>query len=262
MPGNKMVRSVMSDSRSAKGSAGLMADEQIRAAPQRVPQAIIDRFLALEDLAGTVSDALDQLGVTGVVGASTLPPNLLGRRAVGTAVTLRNVPQKTDPHLALTTELNLMSEIEAIHQTEPGDVLVIQDVPDVSNMGGIIATICTRQKLAGAVVDGGIRDVQQSRALGFPVWSRHITPLTGKWRVISAEVNGTVAVAGMTVRPGDLVVADETGICFVPQDRVEEVLSLCEEIGKKEAGWVDELGQGITIPDVMSRLYKNLPHKK
>ena len=251
----------MSDSRSTKGSAGLMADEQIRAQPRRVSKAIIDRFLALEDLAGTVSDALDQLGITGVIGASTLIPTIAGRRAVGTAITLRNVPQKTDPHLALTTELNLMSEIEAIHQAEPGDVLVIQGVPDVSNMGGIIATICTRQKLAAAVVDGGIRDVNKSRSLGFPIWSRQITPLTGKWRVISAEVNGTITVAGMTVRAGDLVVADETGTCFIPQDHVEEVLAICEVTDKKEAGWVEDLGRGMTIPDVMKHLYKNLRKK-
>jgi 4-hydroxy-4-methyl-2-oxoglutarate aldolase len=252
----------VSDARLTKGSAGLMADSQIRPQPRRIPKEVIDRFLALDDLAGTVSDALDQLGIIGVIGASTLPPNLIGKRAVGTAVTLRNVPQKTDPHLALTTDLNLMSEIEAIHQTEPGDVLVIQGVPEVSNMGGIIATICTRQKLAGAVVDGGIRDVNKSRALGFTIWSRHITPLTGKWRVISTEVNGTITVAGMTVRAGDLVVADETGICFVPQERVAEVLALCEATGKKEAGWVDDLGRGISIPDIMPHLYKNLPNKK
>jgi regulator of RNase E activity RraA len=252
----------MSDSRSTKGSAGLMADEQIRVQPRRVPKEIIDRFLALEDLAGTVSDVLDQLGITGVVCASELKPTIIGRRAVGTAITLRNVPQKADPHFALTHELNLMSEIEAIHQSEPGDVLVIQGVPKVSNMGGIIATICTRQKLAAAVVDGGIRDVNHSRALGFPIWSRDLSPITGKWRVISTEVNGTIDVAGVTVRAGDLVVADETGICFIPQDRVEEVLAICEATDKKEAGWVEDLGRGITIPDIMPHLYKILPNRK
>jgi regulator of RNase E activity RraA len=121
-----------------------------------------------------------------------------------------------------------------------------------------MATISTRQKVAAAIVDGGIRDVNKSRALGFPIWSREITPLTGKWRVISMEVNGTISVAGMIVHAGDLVVADETGTCFVPQDRVEEVLALCEETDKREATLIEDLGQGLTIPDVMKRLYKNL----
>jgi 4-hydroxy-4-methyl-2-oxoglutarate aldolase len=246
----------MSVSKSTKAAIGFMRDEQIRAQPKRPDESIIARYRALDDLSGTVSDALDQLGISGVIPASTLRPTLTGRRVVGPAITLRNVPQQTEPHQALTTKDYRMTEIEAIHQAEPGDVLVIQGVRHVSNMGGIVAKICTREKLAAAIVDGGVRDVDKSRALGFPIWSRDISPVTGKWRVISVEVNGTIAVAGLTVQAGDLVVADETGTCFVPQDRVEEVIRLCEQIDKKESAWVVDVGAGASVPEVMKKIYK------
>ena len=246
----------MNDAQAKTRSAGLMADDQINAQPLRVSREVIERFDRLSDLAGTVADALDLLGLTGVVGASTLMPTLLGKRAVGTAITLRNVPQTFDPHMAITKKANRMSEIEAIHQASPGDFLVIQGVPNVSNMGGIIATICTRQQLAGAVVDGGIRDVQTSRALGFPIWARHITPLTGKWRAVSTEVNGTISVAGVTVSAGDLIVSDETGVCVIPREHVDEVLRLCEMIEKKEAGWLEDVSRGMSIPEFVKHLYK------
>ena len=59
------------------------------------------------------------------------------------------------------------------------------------------------------MVDGGVRDVGQSRSIGFPIWSRDISPITGKWRCVTVEVNGPVSIAGLAVRPGDLVIADE-----------------------------------------------------
>ena len=138
-------------------------------------------------------------------------------RIVGPAVTVRNVPQELDPLQSVTGNDNRMTEIEGINAGDPGDVLVIQGLRDTSNMGGIMASLAKRQGLAGAVVDGGVRDVGQSRRIGFPVWSRDVSPITGKWRCVTVEVNGTVNVAGIAVRPGDLVIADETGTCFVPQ---------------------------------------------
>lgn len=246
----------MSVTLSAKPPIGFIGNEQIRAQPKRPDATIIARFRAIEDLSGTVSDALDHLGIKGVVPASTLKPTISGRKIVGTAITLRNVPQQTEPLSAVAAKDNRMTEIEAINQAEPGDVLVIQGVHAVSNMGGIVARILTREKLSAAIVDGGIRDVDKSRALGFPIWSRDISPVTGKWRAVSAEINGTIAVAGLTVRAGDLVVADDTGTCFIPQDRILDVINFCEGIDKKESEWRDALGAGLSLAEVMKKIYE------
>ena len=234
---------------------GVLPVEWIRTPAPRVSRATIERFLALEDLSGTVSDVLDSLGYRGVVGASILLPTIATARIVGPAVTVRNVPQDLDPMHSQGSGENRMTEVEGINQGDPGDVLVIQGVRNVSNMGGIMASLAHRQGLAGAVVDGGVRDVGQSRRIGFPVWSRDVSPITGKWRCVTVEVNGPVAIAGLPVRPGDLVIADETGTCFVPHALIEKVLPLAEAITHKERALMREIDEGVAVPPFARKLF-------
>jgi 4-hydroxy-4-methyl-2-oxoglutarate aldolase len=94
------------------------------------------------------------------------------------------------------------------------------------------------------------------------VWSKNVSPITGKWRCVTQEINGPINVFGIGVNPGDLVVADETGICFVPQALIEDVLALCEAADAKEAEWVEKLDAGLSIPDLVKRIYKRFPHQK
>lgn len=235
--------------------SGALPAEFIKPNGQRVPSATIERFLALEDLSGTISDVLDKLGVRGAVGASVLCPTIGTARIVGSAVTVRNVPQELDPFASATSKKNRMTEIEGINQAGAGDVLVIQGLRDISNMGGIMASLAKRQRLAGAVVDGGVRDVGQSRRIDFPLWSRDISPVTGKWRCVTVEVNGTVKVTGIAVRPGDLVIADETGVCFVPQHLIERVLQMAEAVTQQERHYMQQLDGGLGIQDFARDLY-------
>ena len=88
-------------------------------------------------------------------------------------------------------------------------MLVIEGVPNISNMGGNSAQTGKRQGEVGAIVQGGIRDISHQRAVGYPIWASDITPVTGKWRIEAAEINGPVLIGGVQVHPGDLVVADE-----------------------------------------------------
>ncbi|MDE1991781.1 MAG: RraA family protein [Rhizobiaceae bacterium] len=245
-----------------KGNAGFLTDDRIGNTPRKIEASIIERFRKLNDITGTISDFLDEKGIRGVVGASLLRPTIGDRTIVGRAITVRNTPQPSDPHLAVSENDNLMSEVEGINQSEPGDILVIQGISDVSNMGGIMATIASRQGLAGAIVDGGVRDVGHSRKLNFPIWSKDVTPITGKWRCATQEINGVVNIMGVSVTPGDLVVADETGVCFVPQAHILEVLELCESADAKEADWVKRLDAGMSIPDLVQKIYQNFPHQK
>jgi regulator of RNase E activity RraA len=252
----------MAEDRRHKGNAGFISDDRIGPSPKPIDTSIIERFKKLNDLTGTISDILDDKGIRGTIGTSILHPSIGDAQIVGRAITVRNTPQPADAYRAATTNDNLMCEVEGIHQADPGDVLVIQGLEDISNMGGIMATVATRQGLAGAVVDGGVRDVGHSRRLGFPVWSKNVSPITGKWRCVTQEINATVNVLGISVSPGDLVVADETGVCFVPQDLILEVLELCEAAHQKEEEWVEKLDAGLPIPDLVKRIYKNFPHQK
>jgi len=213
---------------------------------------VIERFKALGDCTGVISDTMDELGIPlGVVGASVLKPTMPGTIMVGPAMTLRNILQRIDPLQGARDHVNKMAEFECHNLATPGDVLVIDGVAGISNMGGNSAQTGKRQGEAGAIVQGGIRDITHTRAVGYPIWSSDITPVTGKWRIEAAEINGPIMIAGVQVHPGDLVVADDTGVCFVPRDLIMEVLEHAEKKAKSEGARVKAIDSGLSVPDVL-----------
>ncbi len=117
-------------------------------------------------------------------------------------------------------------------------------------MGGISSQTGKRQGEAGAIVEGGVRDVAHSRRVGYPIWSTEVTPTTGKWRLQTVELNGEVVVAGVRVTPGDIVVADDTGVCFIPRDRAVEVLALAEKKAAAEATKCEAIDNGVPVWDL------------
>lgn len=217
----------------APGAVGMM--ELPRLAP-----AVLDGFRALGDLTGTTSDALDQCGIAGV---ALLRPTDPKARLVGQAVTVEN------RRLEVLSKKSGLAEIEAHNLAEPGDVLVIQGVAGISSMGGISASVGKRQGEAGAVVDGAVRDIDHSRAIGYPVWSSGVSPITGKWRIETVAVNKPVSIAGVEVRPGDLVVADECGVCFVPYARAAEVLAVAQRLAQSENDRLKKLATGVSLAE-------------
>lgn len=221
----------------------------------RYSAVVIEGFRALGDLSGTVSDAMDEMGLQGVVPASVLKPTLPGSRLIGPALTLRNIEQRIQAYKGATERVSRLAEIEAHNLAQPGDVLVIEGVDGISNMGGISATIAKRQGEIGAIVDGGVRDVEQSRAIGFPVWSRSVSPITGKWRIQTVAINAPIRIAGFQVCPGDLVIADDTGICFVPRESVEAVLERARQIVAGEALRYGDIEAGMPVPDLAQRTH-------
>lgn len=221
----------------------------------RFASEIIEGFRSLGDLTGTVSDAMDEMGLQGVVPSTVLKPTIPGSRIVGPALTLRNIEQRIQPYKGASDRVSRLAEIEGHNLAQPGDVLVIEGVDGISNMGGISATIAKRQGEVGAIVDGGIRDVEQSRSIGFPVWSRSVSPITGKWRIQTVAINGPIRMAGFQVCPGDLVIADDTGICFVPRDSVEAVLKRVREITAGEALRYADISAGIPVPELANRTH-------
>ena len=221
----------------------------------RFPADLIEGFRALEDLTGTVSDAMDEMGLAGVVPSSVLKPTLGDARIVGPALTLRNIEQRDQPYKGARDRVSKMAEIEAHNLAKPGDVLVIEGVDGISNMGGISAAIAKRQGEVGAIIDGGIRDVAHSRSIKFPVWSRSISSVTGKWRLQTVAINGPVRINGCQVNSGDLVVADEGAICFVPREHAEAVLKRAQEIGEGEARRYADIDAGVSVPELAKRTH-------
>ncbi|HEY1311205.1 MAG TPA: RraA family protein [Pseudolabrys sp.] len=212
---------------------------------------IFDGFRALPDLTGMSSDAMDELGIVGVIPASVLKPTEPKARLVGRALTLLNVAAPSSVPDAVAAGVSGMAEIEAHNLAEPGDALVLQGLDQVSNMGGMSASIGHRQGQLGAIVDGAVRDVNHGRDIGYAIWSRSVSPITGKWRVKTVAVNKPVKICGITVNPGDLVLADETGICFIPRQRAGEVLERARRIAANEVTRTAKINSGAPVADLL-----------
>ena len=113
----------------------------------------------------------------------------------------------------------------SIYLAQPGDVIVVQGGDDeMAVAGGNVCAIAQRRGIAGLIVDGVVRDWGESRDKGFPLYARGASPIPGK-RVGEGGINVPIQCGGITVSPGDVVVADEEGIVAVPRARTEDVLA-------------------------------------
>ena len=230
---------------------GKISPDRIRMmrTPRPAP-GLIEGFKRISDASSVISDIMDELGITGAIGASTLKPTLPQAAIVGPALTVRNILQREHVYETARAHVNRMAEFEAHNLALPGDIVVIDGVAGISNMGGISAQTGKRQGEAGAVISGGIRDVGHSRRVDYPIWSTEITPITGKWRIQTVEINGDVQIAGVRVSPGDIVIADETGVCFVPIARAREILDMALRKAAFEEAKCEAIDAGTAVADL------------
>jgi 4-hydroxy-4-methyl-2-oxoglutarate aldolase len=218
-----------------------------------LPSEILDGYRALPDLTGMSSDAMDELGIRGVVPAALLRPTDPTARIVGRALTVRNVLANKPVADAVKAGMSMLAEIEAHNLAEPGDILVLQGVDQISNMGSISASIGRRQGELGAIVDGSVRDIDHSREIGYAIWSRSVSPITGKWRIETVAINRPISICGVTVDPGDLVLADEVGVCFIPREHAADVLERAQRIAANERTRQSKIVSGAPVSELLPK---------
>lgn len=194
----------------------------------RVSKEIRNKFLSIPDMTSTVSDVLDSFGVDTAIPAYRFTAVISGSKICGSAFTIRNLPtQKTYGQYAQEKALVISNKEHYI--CEDGDVAVYDfgGNPDISCIGGNGCILCKKNGFAGSVIYGACRDIPVIREAGFPVFCAGTTQLSGKYRLECMEINGPVNVFGKRCNAGDLIMADESGICIVPYDMVDQVLAEC-----------------------------------
>lgn len=228
---------------------GLVGEDQIvKVMFNRPDPPVVEELLQIEDISTAVSDALDRLGVGGRVSASVLKPLARGQRVCGAAITIRYVHHGGDVGgVRHRKEPSLLGERDMYAVGQPGDVGIFDcgGSTAASVMGSLSARWAQRFGMAGCVVDGAVRDVEGIEALDVPVWARAVTPTSGNHRMAAVEINGRVGLAGVSVNPGDLIVADGSGICVVPVGHVDAIVREVRAIQEGEQSVKDAIDAGL-----------------
>jgi regulator of RNase E activity RraA len=205
----------------------------------RPPRELVEEFRSVGT--STLGDILDAMGLEGVV--SGLRPMKDGSVLVGPAVTVKQISG-----IVGTYGIEDFPVGRVIDYAEPGDVLVFDNGGKaISTWGGLASTAAQIREIEGVVIDGACRDADQIAELGFPVFTRHITPTTGKTRIKILELNGIIQCGGIRVRPGDIMVADGTGVVVIPQEKAREILKEAQAAEKAEERFVEQLKKGKTF---------------
>ena len=190
--------------------------------------ALLDGFRHVE--VASVSDALEQMTGRRMYMSHRMQPIFTSKFA-GFAVTvkLKRDEGNTDPNA-----LNGM--LAAIDQgaTSSVWVMVVEDGADIAGMGGLMGTAMAARGYAGAVVDGGVRDLAQLRRIGFPVFALGPVPSTSIHHYKFDGANIAVVCDGVEVHPGDIVAADSDGVVVVPRTRANEILTRAQKLDFEE----------------------------
>ncbi|MCI9442323.1 MAG: RraA family protein [Ruminococcus sp.] len=200
-----------------------------------------------------VSDALDALGLKGsTIGVKKMYEDC--RKIIGEAVTMKVVAA------GLTKSTTHMG-VNAIEAAKEGDVIVIDNGgrEDVNCWGGVLSTGAKFKGVSGVVIDGCCRDLDECVELGFPVYARSTICATARGRVMEEATNVMVSFCGVQVRPGDVVIADITGVVFIPQERLEDVIEKGEMLLKKETAMCADIKAGMSMLEVDQKYnYENM----
>lgn len=139
---------------------------------------------------------------------------------------------------------NLMSHF-AIYVAKAGDVLVVdgKGCKTRSGWGGLQTRASFRREISGLVIDGAVRDSEDIKELGFPVFCRAVTP-AGPHKGWGGSINVPISCGGVTVNPGDVIVADSDGVAVVPQELLKKVIGDCKDRKRKEKDWFKRVDAG------------------
>jgi 4-hydroxy-4-methyl-2-oxoglutarate aldolase len=210
---------------------------------QRVPD-LLKRF---EEVAACYSASCvfaDVMYRTGVMNSS-IKPAFKGK-AVGQAITVQ------------LSKGDLVDPLKALEMGQPGDIIVVDAGGDTetSVCGGLMGGLAKNRGIRGMIIDGAGRDIDELEDIGWPIWSKAIVP-RGTHTMFSnrkeeLSINVPIACGGVTVSPGDFVIADTIGVTVVPLRHAEDVLRLAREQAEREQKTREWVAKGKTVEDLLA----------
>ena len=182
-----------------------------------------------------ISDAMHRKGAM-----HGIHPLIPGKKIVGKAITVQ------------TFAGDWAKPVEAIDLAGPGDVLVIYNGSNnIAPWGGLATLSCKIKGVEGVVVDGAVRDLQEIRPMDYPLFSSDVVPNAGDPKGMG-EINSEIVCGGQTVRPGDYIVGDDSGVVVIPKERAYEIARRAKEVEKTENRLFEEISRGKTLSQVVS----------
>jgi regulator of RNase E activity RraA len=219
--------------------------------PCKNSTSVVDGFKALDTTC--VSDALDRLGLQG--GLEGIKPIVEGATICGTAFTVRYVPCGA-------VKGNVGDFLDDV---EPRQVVVIDNGGRTycTVWGDLMALVASKRGVGGTVIDGVCRDIPAIKKIKYPIFTKGHYMVTGKDRVEVDGINVPVAVSGVQIKPGDIVLGDDTGVVVIPQEKAEEVLEVAKGIAEKESLIEKEVLAGKTLREARASVnYHHLQTKQ
>jgi 4-hydroxy-4-methyl-2-oxoglutarate aldolase len=198
-----------------------------------------------------VSDALDSLKLRGVAFGLV---RLAGRgRVAGRAITVTLGPAE-----GKTAARHLCTA--AVDQGGPGDVIVVEhhSHQQAAGWGGILSFAAKRKGIEGVIVDGMCRDIDEANEFDFSVFGLGAVPATARGRVMEIACQEPIVIRGIRVNPGDWVLADSTGVVFVPAQRIQEVIESADALAARERQMLQRVEDGEPVSEVMSHQYESM----
>jgi regulator of RNase E activity RraA len=202
-----------------------------------------------------LSDASDKLGIDACV--TGLPPLSAARKIAGKVHTVKLVKAADAPP---SSGKPLHLGASAIMACQPGEIIVVEQNTglDAGSWGGILSTGAKMRGIAGVIASGPVRDIDEARQLDFAVYGPRCTAKTARGRVAEAATDVPVAIGGITVEPGDYVLADGSAVVFLRAADAERVVGEAEKIARREAVMAKALMAGKPITEVMGADYEHM----
>ena len=191
------------------------------------------RAILKEVSTSNISDAMHRKGAM-----KGIHPLVRGK-IVGTAVTVQTFPG------------DWAKPVEAIDIAKKGDVIVIyNENKDIACWGGLATMSSLNKGITGVVIEGAVRDIDEIETLGLPIYTSNTVPNAGDPKGFG-EINAEITCGGQTVKPGDYIVGDESGVVVIPAERAYELARRAKEVNKTEKRLFDEIRRGGTLSEIL-----------